>query len=164
MAKNPYAVLGVPETATDEEIRNAYRRLAKKYHPDLNPNDPTATQRMNDVNVAYDQIKTAEKRASYRAAQTQQSYYQNAGSDPFSAYYRYRGNANGYYNQSGNGYYGGSYTGRQQSEEESPFGWDSDSNRQTFRINLGLYNVLRYLFIGFMLLSLGRCVCASLFF
>ena len=41
MAKNPYTVLGVSEAASDEEIRAAYRRLAKKYHPDLNPNDPT---------------------------------------------------------------------------------------------------------------------------
>lgn len=169
MAKNPYTVLGVPETATDDEIRNAYRRLAKKYHPDLNPNDPTATQRMNDVNVAYDQIKTAEKRAAYRTEQTQQSYYQSAGSDPFSAYYRYRGNANRSYTQSGNGYYGGSYTGRQQDEDEPPFGWSSAFNqqedgRQSFRIDLRLYNLLRYLFIGFMLLSLGRCICSSLFF
>ena len=49
MAKNPYTVLGVPETATDEEIRAAYRRLAKQYHPDLNPNDPYAAAKMNDV-------------------------------------------------------------------------------------------------------------------
>ena len=62
MDRNPYTVLGVPETATDDEIRIAYRKLAKKYHPDLNPNDPTATQRMNEVNAAYDLIKTAEKR------------------------------------------------------------------------------------------------------
>ena len=74
MAKNPYTVLGVSETATDEEIRAAYRKLAKQYHPDLNPNDPEAARRMNDVNVAYDQIKTAEKRAEYRASQSQHTY------------------------------------------------------------------------------------------
>ncbi len=175
MAKNPYTVLGVPETATDDEIRNAYRKLAKKYHPDLNPNDPTATQRMNDVNVAYDQIKTAEKRAAYRAQQSQSSYYNTNGADPFSAYYRY-GNRNPYgsnqgYGQSGNGYYGGSYTGRkQQDENEPPFGWDSvfgqedPQDRQVYHVSFRLYRILRMLFIGFMLLSLGRCICAPLLY
>ena len=166
MAQNPYTVLGVSETATDEEIRNAYRRLAKKYHPDLNPNDPTATQRMNEVNAAYDQIKTADKRAAYRAGQSQQSYYQSSA-DPFSAYYRYRGNANRSYTQSGNGYYGGSYTGR--GEEESPSGWDSpfnrqDSERQTYQFRTGLFNILRFFFIGMMILYLGSCACSRLFF
>ncbi len=165
MARNPYTVLGVSETATDDEIRNAYRKLAKKYHPDLNPNDPTATQRMNEVNVAYDQIKTAEKRAAYRAAETQNTYYQSG--DPFSAYYRYNA-GNRSYTQSGNGYYGGSYTGREQEEEDSPFGWSATTGsgqepyRREFRIQSGLFNVLRWLFIGFILLSFGRCICAPL--
>ena len=57
MAGDPYKVLGVPPTASDEEIKAAYRRLAKKYHPDLNPGDANAARRMNEINAAYDQIK-----------------------------------------------------------------------------------------------------------
>lgn len=170
MAKNPYSVLGVPETATDEEIRNAYRRLAKKYHPDLNPNDPTATQRMNDVNVAYDQIKTAEKRAAYRAEQSQSSYSRQTYTDPFQSYYRtgQQGGYNRAYYRTGNGYYGGSYTGQEQDENEPPFGWDSvfgqeETQRQIFTINYRLFRILHFLFIGFMLLLIGRCICAALF-
>lgn len=53
---DPYKVLGVPTTATDDEVKAAYRRLAKKYHPDANPGDKVAEQRMKEINAAYDQI------------------------------------------------------------------------------------------------------------
>ena len=51
---DPYKVLGVSTDATDDEIKQAYRRLAKKYHPDANPGDKVAEQRMKEVNAAYD--------------------------------------------------------------------------------------------------------------
>ena len=57
MISDPYKVLGVSPNASDEEVKTAYRRLAKKYHPDLNPGDPRAAERMNEINAAYDQIK-----------------------------------------------------------------------------------------------------------
>ena len=61
MIDDPYKVLGISPDASDEEIKKAYRRLAKKYHPDLNPGDAEAAQKMKEVNAAYEQIKNPEK-------------------------------------------------------------------------------------------------------
>ena len=57
MVQDPYKVLGVSPDASDDEVKKAYRDLTKKYHPDLNPDDPKAAEKMNDINTAYDQIK-----------------------------------------------------------------------------------------------------------
>ncbi len=53
---NPYDILGVSPNASDEEIKNAYRKLAKKYHPDANPGSEYAAEKMREINAAYDKI------------------------------------------------------------------------------------------------------------
>lgn len=57
MIDDPYRVLGLTPGASDEEVKRAYRQLAKKYHPDMNPGDAHAAEMMNRINAAYDQIK-----------------------------------------------------------------------------------------------------------
>ena len=63
MVDDPYKVLGLSRDASDEDVKRAYRALAKKYHPDLNPGDQEAARKMQQVNEAYDQIKNPEKYA-----------------------------------------------------------------------------------------------------
>ena len=65
MSEDPYAVLGVKPDTPQDDIRKAYRQLAKKLHPDLNPGDKQAEERFKQVSAAYDLLSDAEKRARY---------------------------------------------------------------------------------------------------
>ena len=60
-----YEVLEIQKGASDEEIKKAYRKLAKKYHPDLNPGDKTAEEKMKEVNAAYEVLSDKEKKSRY---------------------------------------------------------------------------------------------------
>lgn len=103
MVEDPYKVLGIPNTATQDEIKKAYRKKAKEYHPDLHPGDAEAAKKMNEVNEAYDMIMNPDKYANRRTG-NQQSSQARQGSGA-----------------GGQGYTGGqSYTGSSQSG-----GWTS---------------------------------------
>ena len=58
--RDPYEVLGVSRGASDDEIKKAYRAKCKRWHPDLNPNDPTAEEHFKEVQAAYDAITKGE--------------------------------------------------------------------------------------------------------
>lgn len=67
MSKDYYEILGVSRNATQDEIRQAFRRLAKQYHPDRNPGDPNAEAKFKEINEAYEVLSDPQKRANYDA-------------------------------------------------------------------------------------------------
>src|SRR5580693_7292247 len=79
MASQPkhdyYKTLGVDRAAGEEDLRKAYRKLARKYHPDLNPGDKSAENRFKDVQEAYDVLSDSKKRSMY----DQVGFYSDAG-------------------------------------------------------------------------------------
>ena len=87
--RDPYEVLGVPRNASDDEIKRAYRQLAKKYHPDINPGDEAAAAKMQEINAAYEQIKDPVKAArentgggTYRGYENNRGYEYGSNMDP----------------------------------------------------------------------------------
>ncbi|MBO6241821.1 MAG: J domain-containing protein [Butyrivibrio sp.] len=92
MMMDPYKVLGVSPGASEEEIRKAHRSLAKKYHPDLNPGDAVAAEKMNEINAAYDLLTRpgAERyRSTYTQSQSQNRTYTQRQENPFENYGTY---------------------------------------------------------------------------
>jgi len=77
--KDYYSILGVSEDASQEEIRKAYRRLARKYHPDVNPNNKEAESRFKEINEAYEVLRDPEKRNKYDRLGANWNRYQQAG-------------------------------------------------------------------------------------
>ncbi len=110
MVTDPHRVLGVKPGATPDEIKKAYRQKAKECHPDLHPDDPNATQKMNEVNEAYDMLMHPEK---YQARQQQTGYGQTQG-NPYTQqgrnpYGGYQGGYGGGYGPFGGGQSGGGW-------------------------------------------------------
>lgn len=89
---DPYLVLGVGHSASDEDVKKAYRQMCKQYHPDLNPNNPAAEEKFKEVQAAYEEIM----RQRTGGGSSNSSYYGSAG-------------AGGYQQQRQSGGYGRSY-------------------------------------------------------
>ena len=82
--KNPYEILGVKQEATDQEIKLAFKKLAKKYHPDLHPDDKQAEAKFKGVSTAYDVLKNKENRRRFDAGEIDAT----GGETPHPNFYR----------------------------------------------------------------------------
>jgi len=80
--KNYYKTLGVNKNATEQEIKRAYRRLAREFHPDVNPDNPKAEDRFKDINEAHEVLSDPEKRAKYNQFGASWQQHQNRGGGP----------------------------------------------------------------------------------
>ncbi len=83
MAQDYYDTLGLSKTASADEIQKAYRKLARQYHPDMNPDDKAAQQKFKEIQLAYDTLSDAEKRKMYDQFGPE---YERAGGNPFSGH------------------------------------------------------------------------------
>ena len=88
--KDYYATLGVAKTATEKEIKQAYRKLARKFHPDVNPGDKAAETRFKELNEAYEVLGDPAKRKKYDELGANWRLYEQAqaqgGSNPFGGF------------------------------------------------------------------------------
>jgi len=99
--RDPYDVLGVSKSAAHKDIKSAFRKLAKKYHPDQNPDDPKAKERFAEANQAYEILGDEEKRKAFDRGEIDASgkprfhEFGGAGGDPFAGFRQQRGGPGG---------------------------------------------------------------------
>lgn len=149
---DPYAVLGVSPSASDDEIAKAYRAMARKYHPDLNPGDKSAEAKMKEVNAAYEEIQ-AQRSGKSTSSSAGGPYY--GGGSPY-------GNGQGYYQNGqsqGNGYRTYYYTyrpgGGQSGQGQNPFDpFGSRSTRQGGILRIPFVRILLIIMIIRLIVSL----------
>lgn len=155
MPSDPYQILGVSHSASEEDIKQAYRRLAKQYHPDLNPGNAQAAQKMNEINQAYEQLKNPQ---AYRQQQyTQQPYGWQTQQTSHTTYYDPFGFWSSEQDQSSNQYRSPNwqYETYDPGEQDGPnqYQWNY---RRTHRGGL-----LWKLFVGYLILQLLYWLLAS---
>jgi curved DNA-binding protein len=80
--KDYYKILGVDKGATDKDVKKAFRRLARQYHPDVNPDDPHAEERFKEINEAHEVLSDPEKRAKYDQLGADWQRWQQTGGGP----------------------------------------------------------------------------------
>ena len=113
-----YSVLGVTKSATDDEIKKAYRKLAFKYHPDRNPGDKAAEEKFKKINAAYEVLGDKSKRNQYDRYGSTSSY------DSSSSYSGYSNTYNGY---------GNTYRGGYSQQEDAFYQWFNGAFQQAER-------------------------------
>ncbi|MCD7860251.1 MAG: DnaJ domain-containing protein [Firmicutes bacterium] len=134
--RDPYSVLGVSPGASEEEIKKAYRRLAKQYHPDLHPGDEEAARKMREINAAYEELQNP-------ASRNAEADRRQNNTPPYSSYGS------------------GTSSGGEGQADYDPF----DVFRQWPNYGRSRRRPLFvYIIIGFLLLNLLLSVLSSLFF
>ena len=158
-----YEVLGVPKTASADEIKKAYRKLAFKYHPDQNPGDKAAEEKFKQITAAYDVLGDENKRRQY----------DNGSFNPFQEYAQYQQQGQSYQGQSyqnpfgegqdfwswfTNAYGAGA---QQQHQEQETQNWQQQSARQ-YRYTYDKGTLIGYLMRN-ILKALGGILVMSIF-
>ena len=157
-----YEVLGVPKTASADEIKKAYRKLAFKYHPDQNPGDKAAEEKFKQITAAYDVLGDENKRRQY----------DNGSFNPFQEYAQYQQQEQSYQGQSyqnpfGEGqdfwsWFTNAYgAGAQQHQEQETQNWQQQSARH-YRYTYDKGTLIGYLMRN-ILKALGGILVMSIF-